>query len=242
MIKQLCGSFTFHGGELTSPDVLVLLLTEGTVLELVKNIHHYDFILKSETLKSECDYNTLIDICAISIGFLINLPTFESYANSLSETACLYNPENLKETILFECIESELKRVEGQGLKFMETRRILNLRRTYIEQFINQLNSNEILVSAILYYLEAIDEPGLYLVSLYKAYEVLKDRHAFSNTAAKKFTRLANTTSSPMARHAPETKRGIVKSFSQADFKFCGDFIKAGITHYAESCFATVNQ
>jgi hypothetical protein len=45
-----------------------------------------------------------------------------------------------------------------------------------------------------------------------------------------------------MARHAPETKHGIVKSFSQGDFKFCGDFIKAGITHYAESCFATVNQ
>jgi hypothetical protein len=236
MIKQLCGTITFHEFAFRSPKTILVLLSEDTVFELTKsNYDYYNFYLKSKVLDDKSEYTKWLSISTLGLGFLLDTPIFESYSMELVETTYLYSSENLKDGIEFECVEGVLKPIPGEKPNFVWAhRQTLKFKRIEIEQFIKKLFSSEILRTAATYYLEALDEPTLFLVSLYKAYEVLKDVYNLPRSQIRKFTRFANDPSLYLSRHA-SGKTQSFRSFSNDEEKFCQDTVKSVIIQYSKN-------
>ena len=243
MIRQICGHFSFHDYVFKSPDRFTLLLSEGTIIDVINRYNHFDFSLRSTSRKKDTKLHELIHLSATGIGFLLDSPTFASFPTKPTEALCLYEKDDLTDEIVFELVEYDIRFDQTSGKSiFVETGkpRILKLRRIEFEQFINKLISNDILESAVEYYLNAMDQPYLYLVSLYKVHEILKNRDVISKTAAKKFTRIANDPNILIARHA-SSESGNFRRLTFNEDKLCHDIIRSGIICYADRCSAKAN-
>ena len=243
MIKQICGTFDFYNYTFRSPDGFILLLSEDTVLDVSNCTNHFDFSLKSTSVEKDQVFYGLIHTCAKGIGFLLDVPIFASYSMGFTETVSLYDKDNLRDRFIFERIDSVLRFDQTLGnYRQIETEpQMFKFRRVDFEQFISQLKSNGTLESAVNYYLNAIDEPGSFLVSLYKAYEILKNKNAISKTDAKKFTHLANDPAILIGRHA-SSEAGNFRLLTSDEDKLCHDVIRYGIICYADRCVAEANK
>lgn len=190
MIKQICGTFHFYDCTFKAPAGFILLLSEDTVLDVSNCTNHFGFCLKSTSVEKDREFYGLIHMCAKGIGFLLDVPIFSSYSTDFKEALCLYDKDNLEHEFVFERIESVLRfdQTLGHYRQIESEPQMFKFRRVEFEQFIVQLKSNDTLESAVGYYLNAIDEPGLFLVSLYKAYEILKNTDAILKPTATVFS------------------------------------------------------
>lgn len=190
---------------------------------------YYTFYVNS-TDSNELEYymnnlSTIVD----GLGFLLDIPMSWGFVRNIKETKCLYNSESLKDHYIFERVDFHYHDKKTEWINPT----LINLKRIQIENFINELNNNQTLYSAVYHYLQAIEEANTFFSSLYKAYELLKPIKYMSGKSISFFTRIANDPRNPIGRHTSNSTKEI-HSYSINELNRCQNVIKNAIAGFYE--------
>ncbi len=171
-----------------------------------------------------------------AIGFLLDIPIYWTMSKSeyIAESKIIRKSENT--SVLFRYIISEYEYDSTKGHyagKELIKEAKINLRN--IQEFILKVLTEDRLDDAIYHYQKAIEEPESFLVSLYRAYEILRRFDVFPKKQANDFRRLANHEPVWGSRHSTEEQNIGLRYLTSEEKKFCLETIKTGIVKFSDT-------
>ena len=233
-MRRIRGTYTFYLHTFKNPVEFSICLDKDTLLELQSSGHFLEFALTSDTQQDDVFWSW-IRSSADGLGFMLDFPIYSSYSTAFEEVTQPPIGGAADLQIDFDLVVHTMKYDQAGGHHVdAEIPKRMSFLTSEIEDFICKLSSSDLLNDAVGYYLKSIEEPEIFLVSLYKAYELIKDTGAVSKTAAKKFTHLANDPSVYGSRHASEQATGF-RSLSPNEWWGCQELLRNGIFRLAHS-------
>jgi len=228
MMRRIRGNYSFYLHTLKNPVEFCIRLDKETILEIQSRGHFLEFALTSNTQQDDAFWSWIL-LVEDGLAFMLDFPIYSSWTNTFEEAP--QPPLNgVADTqIDFDLIMHTMQYDQTVGHYVdREIPKKIVYSTSEIENFISRLDSSDLLNRAVSYYLKAVQELESFLVSLYKAYELIEHTGAISKTAAKKFTRLANDPSVRGSRHT-SSKTSESNSLSPDEWNYCQGLIRNGI-------------
>lgn len=180
--------------------------------------------------------NKVLNAYLDGIGFLLDIPFYSTTSKSelMADFEISQGQPNALISFEYIILKDEYDKARGYyGSKEITKAKAIN--RLEIEEFISRLFTNERLGDAVYHYLKAVEEPESFLVSLYRAYERIREFKVFSKKQASDFGKLANHEPIWGSRHSGEEQHAEVRYLTKEEREFCLETIKAGIIKYSGS-------
>lgn len=202
-MNEIKGSCTF--GIVISwvrPSSLMLHTQSDSVVELSNFGRQLRFVLKSD-FSSDADVRKTLNACFDGLGFLLDVPIFYSYP--ISELDFEISQEQRNTPIAFEYTIHTLEHDPNEGY-YVDKAITVNrtIQHVEIEKLIVRMLSNRRLDEAVFHYLKAIEEPELFLVSLYRAFERIRYLGVIPHKQAHRFGGLTNDAPVIGSRHSKD--------------------------------------
>jgi hypothetical protein len=233
-MRRIRGIYTFYLHTFKKPVKFSIRPDKDTLLEIQSSGRFLEFALTSDTQQDDVFWSW-ISISADGLGFMLDFPIYSSYSTAFEEVTQLPPDSTIDAQIDFDLVVHTMKYDQTVGHYVdAEIPKNVDFSTSEIRNFITKLRSSLLLNTAVGYYLKSIEEPEFLLVSLYKAHELIRNTGVVSNTAANKFTRLANDTGVYGSRHTSKQALG-VRSLSPDERKYCQELIRNGIFRLARS-------
>jgi hypothetical protein len=213
------------------PSSLMLRIQNDSVVELSNSGRQLPFVLNTK-FSSSVDIQKILNACFDGLGFMLDVPIYWSYPMS-SDFEALSDQKDTE--ISFEYTILTLEYDSNEGYYVDKTITVnKTIQHIEMEKFIAKMLSDRRLDEAVFHYLKAIEEPELFLVSLYRAFERIRYVGVIPNKQAHKFGELTNDTPVVGSRHSKDKQNFNVRYLTQEERSFCLETIKTGIIKYAD--------
>ena len=233
-MRRILGTYTFYLHTFKNSVGFSIRPYKDTLLEIKSRSHLLEFVLTSGAQQDAVFWSS-IRAGADGLGFMLNFPIYSTYSATFEDVIQPLPDRGTDSIIDFDLVVHAMMYDQTAGhIVEADIPKSISFSSCEIEDFVIKLHSNKLLNGAVYYYLKSIEEPEFFLVSLYKAYELIKDTDAVSKTAAKKLTRLANDSSVSGSRHASKGAAKI-RLMSPDESEYCQNLIRSGIFKYSHN-------
>ena len=228
-MNKLRGIYNFYSNTVNSPENFSIVFLTDTFIEIINCKKYFEFCLVSETDDIK-RFRELVGLFSDGLGFLLDFPMFFSHNNALDAIDkkyrfCDRGDEVIDFEIVFHTMEFDYK--AGHYIE-IESPRTISYDFQDIEYFVSKLDSSDLLSTIVGHYLKSIDEPELFLILWYKAYELIKDTGAITKDEAKKYTRNANDCEIIHSRHHKQLSENS-RPLTLKERNDCKEFLRNGI-------------
>ena len=176
----------------SKPSRLALNAVKHSRLELSYSGDSLRFKVRSND-PTQANIKKVLDAYLDGIGFFLDVPFYSTYNIPIPSIDFEIPHIQHNALISFEYNIHSLEYDPNQGHYVdKELTKEKTINREQIEVFISKLFTNDRLSDAVYHYLQAIEEPASFLVSLYRAYERMRSFKVFTRRQASDFGKLAN--------------------------------------------------